>query len=86
MINGVKQGGVDVASTLILCFWGVTHEWISYVFNISDVFWTVIVSSFSSWDDIKVYDKLVVYDIWFSEDDNIDFLSDEVVIFDRLYL
>ena len=34
----VKQGGVDVALTLIFCFRGVTQEWISSVFDMSDVF------------------------------------------------
>ena len=38
VINGVKLGGVDVALTVIFCFRGVTQEWISYVFKISDVF------------------------------------------------
>ena len=81
LINGVKQGGVYVAWTLILCFWGVTHEWISPVFKISDVFWIAILSSFSSCDDKFFYDKLVVYDVWFAEDDNTGFLSVGVGIF-----
>ena len=34
----VKQGGVDVTSTLIFCFRGVTQEWISSVFEIITVF------------------------------------------------
>ena len=34
----VKQGGVDVAQKKIFCFWGVTQEWISSVFEMSDVF------------------------------------------------
>ena len=38
VINGVKRGGVDVARTLIFCFWGVTQELISSVFEMSDVF------------------------------------------------
>ena len=86
VINGVKRGGVDVAWTLIFYFWGVTQEWISSVFKISDVFWIVVLSSFSSWYDIIVCDKLVVYDVWFAEDNNIYFLSVRVDIFDRLYL
>ena len=86
LINGVKQGCVDLAWTLIFCFWGVTHEWISSVFNISDVFWIVILSSFSSWDDINVCDELVVSYLWFAEDDNAGFLSVVVGIFDQLYL
>ena len=85
VINGVKWGSVDVARTLIFCFWGVTQEWISSVFNIYDVFWIAVLYLFSSRDDIIVCDKLVVYDAWFSEDDNTGFLSVGVDIFDRLY-
>ena len=50
------------------------------------MFWIAILSSFSGWDYIKVCDKLVVYDVWFAEDDNTGFLSVGVVIFDQLYL
>ena len=85
VFNRVKQGSVDVAWTLIFFFWGVTQEWISYVFKISDVFWIAVLSSFSSWYDIIVCDKLVVYDVWFAEDDNTSFLTVGVDIFDRLY-
>ena len=38
-----------------------------------------------SWWDIIVGVELVVYDVWFSEDDNTDFLSVGVDIFDRWY-
>ena len=86
VINGVKRGGVDVAYTLIFCFQGVTQEWISSVFKISDLFWISVLSQFSGWDDIIVCDKLVVYDVWFAEDDNTGYLSVGVDIFDRLYL
>ena len=86
VINGVKQGSIYVAWTLIFCFWGVTQEWISSVFKISDVFWIAALSLFSSWDDIIVCDKLVLYDVWFAEDDNTGFLSVGVVIFYQLYL
>ena len=85
VINGVKRGSVDVAWKLIFCFQGVTHEWISSVFKISDVFWIVELSLFSSWDDIIVCEKLVAYDVWFAEDDNTGFLSVGVDIFDQLY-
>ena len=50
------------------------------------MFWIAVMSLFSSWDDIIVYEKLVVYDVWFAEDDNTGFLSVGVDIFDRLYL
>ena len=86
MINYVKRGGIDVAWTLIFFFWGVTQEWISSLFMISDVFSIAVLSLFSSWDDIKVCDKLVAYDVWFSEDDNTGFLSVEVDICDQLCL
>ena len=85
MINAVKQGSADVSWTLILCFQGVTQEWISSVFEMSDVFWIAELSLFSSWDDIIVCDKLVVYDVWFSEDDNTGFLSVGVDIFVDFY-
>ena len=52
----------------------------------SDVFWIVVLSSFSSWDDIIVCDKLVVYDVWFAEDDITGFLSVGVDVVGRLYL
>ena len=85
LINGVKQGGVDVAWTLIFCFRGVTQGWISSVFEMPNVFLISVLSSFSIWNDIIVRVKLVVYDVWLAEDDNIDFLSVGVDIFDRLY-
>ena len=40
----VKQGGVDVARTLILCFWGVTQECISSIFVMSEVFGFAVLS------------------------------------------
>ena len=52
----------------------------------SDVFWISVLSSFSNWDDIIVRVKLLVYDVWFAEDDKTGFLSVGVDIFDRLYL
>ena len=69
-----------------IMFSGCTQEWISSVFKISDVFWISVMSLFSSWYDIIVCDKLVVYDVWFAEDDNTGFLSFGVDIFDRLFL
>ena len=38
-----------------------------------------------SWWDIVVGVELVVYDVWFAEDDHTDFLSVGLDIFDRLY-
>ena len=86
VINGVKQGGVDVAWTLIFCFRGVTQEWILSVFKISDVFWIAVLSLCSSWYDIIVRVEVVVYDVWLAEDDNTGFLSVGEVIFEWLYL
>ena len=86
LINGVKQGGVDVSWTLVFCFLGVTQEWISSTFEMSDVFLIAVLSSFSSWDDIIVRFKLLEDDVWFAEDDKTGFLSVGVDIFDWLYL
>ena len=47
----------------------------------SEVFWVAVLSLFSSWDDIIVCDKLVVPDVWFTEDDNTYFLSVRMDIF-----
>ena len=52
----------------------------------SDVFWIAVLSLCSSWYDIIVHVKVVVYDVWCPEDDNTGFLSVGVDIFDRLYL
>ena len=68
------------------CFPDVTHQGVSSVFKIYYVFWIAVLSFFSSWDDIIVCDKLVVYDVWFAEDDNTGFLSVEVSIFYKSYL
>ena len=86
MINGVKQGGVDVAWTLILCFQGVTQECISSVFEMFIVFWMEVLSLCWSWWEIIIADELVVYDVWFAEDYNTGFFSVGLDIFDRLYL
>ena len=67
-------------------FLGVTHEWISSLFEISVVFWIVLMFSFSCLDDIIVGFKLLVYDVWSAEEDRIGFLSVAVDIFDQLYL
>ena len=44
--------------------------------------WMEVLSLFSSWWDIIVGVELVVYGVWFSEDDNTGFLSVGVDIFD----
>ena len=57
-----------------------------FIDNSPNVLWIEVLSLFSSWDDIIVCDKLVVYNVWFAEDDNTGFLSVGVGIFDQLYL
>ena len=49
----------------------------------SDVFWIEIMSLCWSWYDKIVRVELVVYDVWFAEDDNTGFLSFAVDIFDQ---
>ena len=83
VINGVKRGGVDVAWTLIFCFWGLTKECISSVFEMFTLFWMELLSLCWSWWDIIVGGKLVVYYVWFAEDDSTGFLSVGVDIFDQ---
>ena len=50
------------------------------------MFWIEVLSSFSSWYDIIVRVEVVVYDVWFAEDDNTGLLRVGVDIFDRIYL
>ena len=86
MINGVKQGGVDVAGTLILCLLGGTQEWMSSLFEMLTLSWLEALPLCWSWWDIMVGVKLVVHDVWFAEDDITGFLSVGVDIFDQSYL
>ena len=84
VINGVKRGGVVVAWTLIFYFWGVTQEWISYESEMFTLFWMEVMSFCWTWWGIKVGVKLVVYDVWFAENDNMGFLSvglDDLVVY-----
>ena len=67
----------------MFCFWGVTYEWISSVFEMSAVFWMEVLSLCWGWYELIVGVELVVYDVWFSEDDNTGFLSFGVDIFDQ---
>ena len=52
----------------------------------SVVFWIAVLSLLSSWDDMIVRVKLLVYDVWSAEEDRIGFLSVGVDIFVWLYL
>ena len=62
VFNGVKQVGVDVSWTLHFCFYGVTHEWMSSVFEVFFLFWFVVMPLLSSWDDMHTPDKLLADD------------------------
>ena len=50
-----------------------------------DVFLISVLYLSSSWDDIIVCDKLVLFNVWFAEYDNTGFLSVRVDISNRLY-
>ena len=85
MINGVKQGGVVMAWTLIFfsgCYTGVD------IICIWDVYLVLNGSTFFVLNLMrqKIGVELFVYDVWFAEDDNTSFLSVGLDIFDRLYL
>ena len=83
--NGVKRVVVDVDWTLWFFFRGVTHEWISSVFEVLLLFWFVVISLLSSWDEMGVPVKLLTYYAWAPEDDKIGFLSVEVDIFELIF-
>ena len=75
LINGVKRGGVDVAWTLILRFWGVTQEWISSAFEMFTLSWSeALPLCWRGWDVIGGF-EIVIHDVWFAQDDNTGFLS-----------
>ena len=75
-----------MAWKIIFCVRGVALDWISSVFEIFTVFWMEVLSLCWSWWDIIFRVELVVYDVWFAEDDNTGFLSVGLDIFDRFYL
>ena len=58
----------------------------SSVFEVLFLFWFLLISLLSSWDDTDVHVKLLAADVWEAEDDIIESLSVEVDIFDQLYL
>ena len=72
--------------TLIFCFQGDIQELILSIFEVFTMFWMEILSLCWSWWDIIVGVELVVYGLWFAEDNNTGFLSAGLDIFDRLYL
>ena len=67
---------------LIFC----TNEWMLYLFEVLLLFWFVVMSLLSSWDDMDVRVELLAEDVWAAEDDKTGFLSVGVDIFYRLYL
>ena len=52
----------------------------------STMFLIEVLSFCWSWYDIIVGVEVVVYDVWFAEDDNTGFLSVGLDILDRFYL
>ena len=84
--NIVKQVFVDVAWTLQFCSCGVTHYWMSSVFEVLLLFWFVVMYLLSSWDEIYVHVKLIADYVWEAEDDKTGFLSVKVGSFDQLFL
>ena len=79
--NRVKWVVVDVAWTLCFGFRGVTHEWMSSVFEVLLLFWFLVLSLLSSWDEIDVRVKLIADDVWEYEDDKTGFLRVGINIF-----
>ena len=85
VFNGIKQVVVNVAWTLYFCFRGVTHECMSSVFEVLLLFWFVVMSLLSSWDDMEVPVDFLAYYAWADEDDKTGFLNVGVGCFVRLY-
>ena len=86
VFNGFKWVVVYVAWTLQLFFHGVTHEWMSYIFEVLLLFWLVVISLLSSWYEIYVCVELITDDVWEAEYYRTGFLSVGVNSFDRLFL
>ena len=85
VINGVKVGGVYVALTLIFCFRGVPQEWIPCVFEVFTVFWIADLSL--CWSFLYIIDgvKLVMYDVWFAEDNiQVSWVLDLIFLIDYI--
>ena len=58
----------------------------SSVFEMLFLFWFVVISLLSRWDDMNFHVKLLADDVWETEDDITGSLSVGVDIFDLLYL
>ena len=50
------------------------------------LFWFLVISLLSSWDEMDVRIKLLSDDVWAAEDDKTIFLTVGVDIYDQLYL
>ena len=62
------------------------NEWMASVFEVLFLFWSVVMSLLSCWDDMDVAIGLLANDVWAAEDDKTGFLSVGVDIFDGLSL
>ena len=49
------------------------------------LFWFVVMSLLSSWDEMDIHVKLLADDVWAAEDDITGFLSVEVDILNKSY-
>ena len=83
--NGVKRVVLDLAWKLQF-FRGVTHEWMSSIFEVLFLLWFVVMYLLSIWDEMDVPVKLLADDAWASEDDKTGFLNYGVDCFGWLYL
>ena len=61
------------------------HEWMSSVFEILFLFWFLLISLLSSWDDMDVPVELLSDDSWAAEYDKTGLLNVGVDCFGRLY-
>ena len=83
--NGVKRVFVNVSWTLYF-FRRVTHEWMSSIVEVLFLFWFLVISLLSSFEDMGFHVELLADDVWEAEDDKPDFLSVGVDIFDQFFL
>ena len=86
--NVVKLMVVDISWTLWFCFRGVTHEWMSSIFEVFFLFLFLVMSLLSSLDEIDVRVGLLSDYLWEAEDDKTGFLSVgfnsfELIVFEK---
>ena len=81
-----KMSGFRCGPNTVIWFHGVTHEWMSSIFEVFFLFWLIIMCLLSSLDDIYVRVKLLVDDVWEYEDDKRGLFSVGVDSFDWLFL